>query len=87
MQPHPNWEERPVCILERADNADNGANITDVVRNHCRKSFPSFQVPDDVVVWQELPTTSVGKIDKQKVRDTLKSQGYTLPSLRVASRL
>ena len=39
-------------------------------------------MPDDVVFVTEIPMTSTGKLDKKNVRQLLKQQGYTLPSLR-----
>ena len=44
--------------------------------------YNRYEVPDDVVFVTEIPMTSTGKLDKKNVRQLLKQQGYTLPSLR-----
>lgn len=79
--PHPKWDERPVVIAVLAQGASEGG-LTDKVRAHLSSDFAKFQLPDDVLVWPEIPMTSTGKIDKKVIRDKLSKQGYVLPDLR-----
>ena len=86
-QPHPRWDERPVAVLVLEDAA---RPVTlQAVREHCAASFAKFQLPDDLVVWEELPLTGTGKVSKKDIRAKLKEQGYVLPELRTkpAARL
>jgi acyl-CoA synthetase (AMP-forming)/AMP-acid ligase II len=57
------------------------------VTDHCAAVFAKYELPDDVLVWKELPLTGTGKLDKKNVRAALKAEGYILPSLRAKSRL
>lgn len=79
--PHPKWDERPVAIVTIAPGVD-GKGLLERVHEHCSKDFAKFQLPDDVLVWDSIPLTSTGKLDKKVVRDKLNKQGYVLPSLQ-----
>lgn len=76
--PHPRWDERPVAIVVLSPGA-SVAGLRERVAEHCLKKFAKFQLPDDVVPWQQIPLTSTGKLDKKEIRARLKSQGYVLP--------
>jgi len=79
--PHPRWDERPVAVVSLSDpGAAKG--LAERVTQHCLKSFAKFQVPDDVVVWDEIPLTSTGKLDKKRIREKLAKEGYVLPTTR-----
>jgi len=54
---------------------------------HLADKFSKFQIPDDVLFWDEIPVTGTGKISKKTVRDKLKKMGYVLPALRTSSKL
>jgi len=79
--PHPRWDERPVATVVLAPNSSS-EGILERVSAHCLQKFAKFQLPDDVLVWPEIPLTSTGKIDKKVIREKLKTLGYELPSLR-----
>jgi len=79
--PHPKWDERPVAIVVLKPGADQ-KDIDAKVIEHCTKLFAKFQLPDDVLVWKELPLTSTGKLDKKVMRQKLADAKYVLPSLR-----
>lgn len=83
-QPHPKWEERPVAVVVLSPEAapDAAANIVERVRSHCLGQYAKFQLPDDVLVWPELPVSGTGKLDKKAIRDKLEQQGYILPTAR-----
>eukprot|EP00932_Pfiesteria_piscicida_P007184 SRR837773.17180.p1 GENE.SRR837773.17180~~SRR837773.17180.p1 ORF type:complete len:350 (+),score=99.78 SRR837773.17180:137-1051(+) len=78
--PHPRWDERPVAVIA----LNEGANAEDVRRrlnDHCLKAFAKFQLPDDILVWKEIPMTSTGKIDKKVIRKRLADENYKLPTV------
>lgn len=79
--PHPKWDERPVVItvLNQGASADG---LLDKIRDRLSSDFAKFQLPDDVLVWPEIPMTSTGKLDKKVIRDKLSNEGYLLPDLR-----
>lgn len=79
--PHPKWDERPVVIVVLAPGAD-GAGLHDKVRAHLSSDFAKFQLPDETLIWKEIPMTSTGKLDKKVIRDKLSKEGYVLPDLR-----
>lgn len=79
--PHPKWDERPVVIVVLNQNA-SADGLLDKVRNHLSGSFAKFQLPDEVLVWPEMPMTSTGKLDKKVIRARLDKEGYVLPDLR-----
>lgn len=87
--PHPKWDERPVAVVTLKPQAGPGARkgLVERVHAHCLKAFAKFQLPDDVIVWEEMPLASTGKIDKKLIREKLKQQGYVLPSVQTPSKL
>ena len=46
-------------------------DIADTLRQHLTPEFPKFWIPDQFVVVDEIPKTSVGKFDKQALRKQL----------------
>lgn len=61
------WGERPLAIVERMP----GKETTDeAILAYVRTQVQKWQVPDSVVFVDELPRTSLGKLDKQKLRET-----------------
>lgn len=81
--PHPRWDERPVVVVI-LDKGVNTEGLLDRVREHLSSSFAKFQLPDDVLVWKEIPHTGTGKMDKKSIRAKLEEQQYILPSLRTS---
>ena len=80
-QPHPKWDERPVCvcILQPGKSLSLAR-----VREFCLEggTFAKYELPDDLLLWEELPMTGTGKLDKKNIRKALEGQGYLLPDLR-----
>eukprot|EP00913_Durusdinium_trenchii_P023126 g21708.t1 len=68
--PHPRWDERPVVVVI-LDKGVNTEGLLDRVREHLSSSFAKFQLPDDVLVWKEIPHTGTGKMDKKSIRAKL----------------
>ncbi|WP_138440480.1 AMP-binding protein [Marinobacter alexandrii] len=49
--------------------AGNGANIdVETVVEHCRRNLAAYKVPKEVIVLEELPKSSVGKILRKELR-------------------
>lgn len=75
--PHDKWGERPILVIvPKPDTNPDPAEILALVASRVAK----WQVPDDVLFWDEIPHTATGKISKLTVRLQLKDQGYKLSS-------
>jgi len=63
--PHPRWDERPLaCVVLRP-----GATIDrEDLRSFLADKVAKWWLPDDVVVIDSVPKTSVGKFDKKVLR-------------------
>ena len=60
------WGERPLALLV----AVPGQQIDPVaVREALCAALPRWWVPDRLEVVEELPKTTVGKVDKQRLRE------------------
>jgi acyl-CoA synthetase (AMP-forming)/AMP-acid ligase II len=75
--PHPKWDERPVALLVMEQGA--AAPDLSTVQSHCDGRFAKWQWPDDVLVREQLPLTSTGKLDKKAIRKALLESDYCLP--------
>lgn len=72
--PDPTWVERPLaCVVTSVDVT------SDDLLSYLGERFPRFWLPDQVVFLEEIPKTSVGKLDKKQIRSRI-STG-TLESL------
>ncbi len=70
--PDEKWDERPLAIITPKEGAE-GPVTGETMREHLRKyvddgTITSWTVPDKYVFVEELPKTSVGKIDKKVLR-------------------
>lgn len=68
--PHEKWGERPVAFIV-------GETREDEVRAHLKKAvdegrIAKWWIPDKIILVDELPVTSTGKINKEALRDKLK---------------
>ncbi len=62
------WGERPVALVVKGGEVDEDA-IKELVSQYADKGVISrYGIPDRVVFVDELPRTSVGKLDKKKMR-------------------
>jgi fatty-acyl-CoA synthase len=62
------WDERPVAVVAPADGvAPTLAELRDFLSGRVAK----WWLPDDLVVVDEIPKTSVGKFDKKAIRASL----------------
>eukprot|EP01084_Bolivina_argentea_P294792 507351_1 len=83
-QYHPKWDERPIVIVQK----QVGENVTkEQVLKHIGTKFAKFQIPDDVLFWDEIPLTGSGKMSKKTVRDMLLKDKYKLPTAYLDSKL
>jgi fatty-acyl-CoA synthase len=73
--PHPKWDERPLaCVVLQP-----GMTITrDELREFLAPKVAKWWLPDDVVVIDAVPRTSVGKFDKKVLRDRFRD--HPLPA-------
>ena len=62
--PHERWGERPVAYV-RSSNPD--LTVAELLE-HLNRSVARWQLPDSVIFVDEVPTTSVGKFDKKRLR-------------------
>jgi fatty-acyl-CoA synthase len=62
------WDERPVAVVVPEDGSE--PTLEDV-RDFLAPLVAKWWLPDEVVLVDEIPKTSVGKIDKKVLRDQL----------------
>ncbi|WP_202320761.1 long-chain fatty acid--CoA ligase [Archaeoglobus neptunius] len=69
--PHPKWEERPLAfVVPKSEYRDS---ITkEELYDHLKQRFAKWQLPDDIIITDEIPKTSVGKFSKRMLRDMYK---------------
>ena len=67
--PHPKWEERPVLVIETHDGA--GVSEAEVLA-YLAPRIVKWWTPD-AVVFDTVPLTATGKIDKKVLRDRYKA--------------
>ena len=69
--PDSHWGERPKAYLTVKEGKDlQGLDVIDWAKH--RSSISKFMVPREVVVVEELPKTSTGKIKKTVLREWAK---------------
>ncbi|MEW6077272.1 MAG: long-chain-fatty-acid--CoA ligase [Thermodesulfobacteriota bacterium] len=65
---HPRWEERPLALVVLRPEEKNRVSPEDI-KDHLARSFAKWQLPDEVLVVDQIPKTSVGKMNKKVVRE------------------
>lgn len=61
--PDPTWVERPLaCVVASTEVT------AESVLAHLAERFPRFWLPDRVIFLEQIPKTSVGKLDKKQIR-------------------
>jgi fatty-acyl-CoA synthase len=63
--PHPKWEERPLLIIEPHEGQ---APTAEDIREHLAPRVAKWWLPDDIV-FDRIPLTATGKIDKKTLRE------------------
>ena len=74
---HPKWDERPIVLVVRKPGVE--LSREEVLAFYEGKAA-KWQIPDDVVFLDSIPLGATGKMQKSKLRETLKD--YKLPDLR-----
>jgi len=64
----PRWQERPLAIVRSKAGCD-GENLPDQLRSFLVDKVAKFWVPEYWAVVDDIPKTSVGKIDKKLLRE------------------
>ena len=69
--PDPKWSERPLAVVVAKPEQDvTQTQIKAHLRDFAGKGFiPAYAVPEHVVFVDEMPKTSVGKLDKKFLRE------------------
>lgn len=69
--PDEKWLERPLaCVVP------SRSGVTEQqLRDHLAGSFTRWMIPDQILLVQDVPKTSVGKYDKKRVREMLNTGG------------
>ena len=71
--PDPRWGERPlVLVILKAEHRESVG--IDQFKTHLAEAaaagnLPKYAVPDHYLIVDEIPKTSVGKIDKKRIRE------------------
>jgi len=67
---HPKWDERPLALIKLRPEIETleKKELSDFVL----KKFPKWQIPDDFLYVNEIPKTSVGKLNKKVIREKYK---------------
>jgi len=68
---HPKWEERPLALVVLREGEKERVTADDI-RNHLGKTFAKWQLPDEVLFVDQIPKTSVGKLNKKEIREQYK---------------
>ena len=74
--PHPKWQERPLAIVVPKNGAIDPAQL----RAFLELRFARWQVPDGFVCVKELPYTSTGKLQKNKLRQDFSNWQWDRPA-------
>jgi len=75
---HPKWDERPLALVVPGESGRESLSKDDI-RVFLAEKFPKWQLPDDILLVDEIPKTSVGKFSKKDIRERYKDH-YTASS-------
>ncbi|UCF94113.1 MAG: long-chain-fatty-acid--CoA ligase [Desulfobacterales bacterium] len=65
--PHPKWQERPLALVVLRAEHKHQVSEADI-KAHLGQTFAKWQLPDKVVFVDQIPKTSVGKLNKKVIR-------------------
>ncbi|MBY9018707.1 MAG: long-chain-fatty-acid--CoA ligase [Candidatus Lokiarchaeota archaeon] len=68
--PHPKWDERPLVLVKLRENTQTLEK--EDIKKYLLKKFAKWQLPDEILFIDEISKTSVGKLDKKKIREEYK---------------
>ncbi len=69
---HPKWEERPLALVVLREEG-RGKVAKEDIYSFLAEKFPKWQLPDDILMVDEIPKTSVGKFSKKDMREQYKT--------------
>ncbi len=64
--PDPKWDERPLATIVVKDGVPDPS--VEELRDHLAERMAKWQVPEKFAFVHEIPKTSVGKLDKKRIR-------------------
>jgi fatty-acyl-CoA synthase len=70
---HPKWDERPLLVVQLHHG---GRAAKDDILHYLDGKVAKWWMPDDVVFVPEIPLGATGKIDKRRIRETLKDYRF-----------
>jgi fatty-acyl-CoA synthase len=73
--PHEKWGERPLACVVAADPDDPPTK--EELHAHLEGHVPAWWLPDEVVVIDEVPKTSVGKFSKKTLRERYEAHEFS----------
>lgn len=71
----PEWGERVCAVVAVAEEKFDAAAIREQVIGYCRKTLAGYKVPKTIAVAEEIPRTHSGTVDRDRVRELLRSKG------------
>ena len=70
-RPHDVWGEEVCAVVVLRD----GYEVTgEELRRHCKVNLAPYKTPKAIEFWSELPKSTVGKILRREIRNTIKSE-------------
>jgi len=82
-KPDTKWGERPVLVVQLFEGANADLvreNVLAVIHSHVDSgALSKWAIPDAVTIVDQLPKTSVGKLDKKAMRQDLLTRSNTNP--------
>jgi fatty-acyl-CoA synthase len=71
--PDSKWGERPMLLVVLAPQFRGDGVTPDVLKSHMKVcaeqgKIPRYAIPDQYIITDEIPKTSVGKVDKKRLR-------------------
>merc|ERR1719384_1380330 len=63
---HSKWMQRPIVIVMLKDGTTQKQVSLDKIRKFCAEKFAKYQLPDDVLYWDQIPLTGSGKMSKKR---------------------
>ncbi|MEL6182608.1 MAG: AMP-binding protein [Myxococcota bacterium] len=73
--PDPEWGHRVVAAVTLADGSGLPELTSRLLVEHCRAQLAPYKVPKTVVVFEDLPRSALGKLNRREVRARLLARG------------
>lgn len=68
------WGERVSALVVPADASEDVSQDTAQLRSYCRDRLADFKLPKSILLAETVPYTASGTIDREKVRETIRSR-------------